>query len=70
MDSVELSCIVSAMSNSAVSADNGFDALDSLEFLDLLNEIEARTGVRIPASDLGQCRTIAAMADYVKARQC
>ena len=42
--------------------------LDSIDFLDVVAELEDRTGVSIPETDYPELATVAGCVDYLKAR--
>lgn len=58
-----------AQKSGAEGADQ-FDALDSLEFVELLQEVEERFGVKIPALDMNKVQTVADLARYVETHRC
>lgn len=52
------------------SAADDFSDLDSLEFIELLQEVEQRWGVQIPDGALGEIATVGDLVRYVEARRC
>lgn len=43
--------------------------MDSLDFIDLLVNVDKTFGIRIPASDIPAIATVRGLADYIEARQ-
>lgn len=55
---------------SGVDAKDDFSLLDSLELVELLQEVESYYGVRIPADALDALGTIEDLARFVEAHRC